>query len=120
MRNGPMKHCWMWMLVCVLGITATVASTRNAATLAAQTPPASAFDWPQWQGPDRSGVSRETGLLPQWPASGPPLAWSISGLGSGYGSLAMRGDRIFVQSLTSAGSGVTSLNRADGTVVWTR
>src|SRR5712692_6986470 len=54
-------------------------------------------DWPQWQGPDRTGISTETGLLKTWPASGPPVVWSISNLGEGYGSLAIAGDRIFVQ-----------------------
>src|SRR5436190_17862801 len=78
------------------------------------------IDWPQWQGPDRTGLSKETGLLQQWPPSGPPLMWSVSGLGAGYGSLAIKGDRIFVQALSSGGSTVFSLNRADGKVVWTR
>ncbi|HWQ93229.1 MAG TPA: serine/threonine protein kinase, partial [Clostridia bacterium] len=36
---------------------------------------ADAADWPQWRGPDRDGVSKETGLLQQWPAGGPTLAW---------------------------------------------
>ena len=30
-----------------------------------------AADWPQWQGPDRTRISKETGLLKEWPASGP-------------------------------------------------
>ena len=28
---------------------------------------ATADDWPQWQGPDRNAVSKETGLLQEWP-----------------------------------------------------
>jgi hypothetical protein len=56
-------------------------------------------DWPQWRGPDRSGVSAETGLLQQWPQNGPPQVWTVQSLGAGYGSLAVAGDRIFVQSL---------------------
>jgi len=95
-------------IVCVFGIT----------VVATAQPPA--FDWPQWQGPDRTGVSKETGLLQQWPASGPPVAWSISGLGAGYGSIAVKGDRIFVQGLKAGGSAVSSLNRADGRAVWTK
>jgi outer membrane protein assembly factor BamB len=95
-------------LVCVLGIT----------VVATAQPPA--FDWPQWHGPDRTGLSKETGLLQHWPASGPPVAWSVSGLGAGYGSLAVKGDRIFVQALHAAErtSTVSSLNRADGKLVW--
>jgi outer membrane protein assembly factor BamB len=114
-----MKHRGVLTLVCACGITAIVAA-GGAERAAPQAPPAaSAFDWPQWQGPDRTGVSKETGLLQEWPAAGPPLAWSISGLGAGYGSLAIKGDRIYVQALNGSGSAVSSLNRADGKVVWT-
>ena len=42
-------------------------------------------DWPQWRGPDRNGLSKETGLLKSWPAGGPPKLWSIAELGEGYG-----------------------------------
>ena len=51
-------------------------------------------DWPQWRGPDRNGVSAETGLLKQWPPAGPPLSWSVSSLGKGYGSMAVQGGYI--------------------------
>jgi outer membrane protein assembly factor BamB len=86
-----------------------------------QSPPAtSANDWPQWRGADRSGLSKESGLLKQWPASGPSRVWLISNLGSGYGSISVAGDRIFVQSLVGNQSTVASLNRADGRLVWSR
>ena len=32
-----------------------------------------AADWPQWQGPERNAISKETGLLKEWPKDGPPL-----------------------------------------------
>ena len=54
-----------------------------------------AADWPQWRGPERTGLSAETGLLQEWPAGGPPLAWKLSGLGEGYSSVAVVGDRVF-------------------------
>ena len=77
-------------------------------------------DWPQWRGPQRSGISNETGLMKQWPTSGPPLVWSTSNLGSGYGSISVAGDRVFVQGLKGRESSVSSLNRADGKLVWSR
>jgi len=81
-------------------------------------------DWPQWQGPDRTNVSRETGLLPQWPAAGPKRVWSISSIGAGYGSVAIKDDRIFVQGAALAGgrqqSGLYVLNRADGKGLWSK
>ncbi len=84
-----------------------------------QSAPDHPFDWPQWRGPDRSGVSRETGLLAAWPASGPKAVWTISSLGEGYGCLAIRGDRIYVQGVQSGSSSVFCLNRRDGKTVWT-
>ena len=79
-----------------------------------------AGDWPQWQGPDRTGISRETGLLREWPSSGPAVLWSATDLGSGYGSVAIKGDRIFVQGMKGSTSIVSALSRADGKPVWSK
>ena len=78
------------------------------------------MDWPQWRGPDRTGISRETGLLKQWPPSGPPLVWSSSNLGAGFGSIAVAGDHVFVQGLRGRDSVLSVLNRADGKGVWSK
>jgi outer membrane protein assembly factor BamB len=77
-------------------------------------------DWPQWRGPDRNGISTETGLAQQWPAGGPPAVWTAQGLGAGYGTAAIKGSRIFIQGLRGRQSMVHSLNRADGTYVWSK
>src|SRR5262245_31694692 len=61
--------------------------------------PARWLDWPQFRGPARDGISQETGLLQSWPGRGPSTVWAVAGLGGGYGSLAVRGDAIFVQGL---------------------
>jgi outer membrane protein assembly factor BamB len=89
-----------------------------AAALSAQT--STSTDWPQWRGPERTGISKESGLLKQWPASGPSRLWSISSLGAGYGSVAISGGRIFVQSLMGRQSTVASLDSADGKIVWSK
>lgn len=75
-------------------------------------------EWPQWRGPLRNGLSTETGLLKQWPANGPAVAWSITNLGEGYGSLAIKADRIYVQGTKGSESAVFCLNRADGKAIW--
>jgi outer membrane protein assembly factor BamB len=82
-----------------------------------------AADWPQWQGPDRTGISKETGLLQQWPANGPAVVWTAGNLGNGYGSMAVAGDRIFLQGMQkdrATFSTVMALNRADGKQVWSK
>jgi outer membrane protein assembly factor BamB len=79
-----------------------------------------AADWPQWQGLDRDRVSKETGLLKEWPAGGPKVVWTATGLGSGYGSMAIAGTRVFVQGMRGTSSMVIALNRADGKEVWSK
>ena len=55
-----------------------------------------AADWPQWRGPDRNGISKETGLLKEWPAEGPKLLWQATGIGGGYSTPVVVGDRLFL------------------------
>jgi len=57
--------------------------------------PAAAFDWPQFRGPDRTGVSAEKGLLQQWPKDGPKLLWTIKTAGLGFSSPSIVGDRLY-------------------------
>ena len=85
---------------------------------ASTSPSAASADWPQWRGPDRNGIAKETGLLKAWPAAGPTVVWSIANIGEGYGSISIKGDRIFVQGVKDKQSSVFSLNRADGKIVW--
>jgi outer membrane protein assembly factor BamB len=55
-----------------------------------------AGDWPQWRGPQRNGVSQETGLLKEWPADGPKLLWKVADIGSGYSTPAVVEDRLYL------------------------
>ena len=66
--------------------------------LALGTLPAWGADWPQWRGPERTGISKETGLLKEWPAAGPRLAWQARDLGAGYSTPAVSGGRLFLIS----------------------
>jgi outer membrane protein assembly factor BamB len=91
----------------------------SASLVQTQAPPVST-DWPQWRGPDRSGISPETGLLRAWPKGGPAVVWTASDLGAGYGAVAVAGDRVYVQGMRNRQSLVTALNRADGRVLWSR
>jgi outer membrane protein assembly factor BamB len=55
-----------------------------------------ADDWPQFRGPDRDGVSKETGLLKKWPQGGPKLAWTWKEAGTGFSAPAIVGDRLYL------------------------
>ena len=78
-----------------------------------------AADWPQWRGPQRTGISAETGLLREWPAAGPKLLWRIDNAGGGYSTPAVVGDRLYlVANEGLPNEFVRALNVADGKVVW--
>jgi outer membrane protein assembly factor BamB len=57
---------------------------------------AAADDWPQWRGPNRDGKSAETGLLKRWPEDGPPLLWTATTAGEGFGAPSVAGGRVYV------------------------
>src|SRR4051794_23752052 len=72
-----------------LAVTVLVAAASLARPSSADVPPAPAKDGPQFHGPARDNLSREKGLLQEWPKDGPPLAWTIKGIGNGYSSVAV-------------------------------
>jgi outer membrane protein assembly factor BamB len=103
-------------LACAAALAAIIVAFTSLA--AEQAPPAG--DWPQWRGPSRTGVSTEAGLAQQWPAGGPPVVWTAPGLGAGFGAVAVKGTRVFVQGLRGNQTMVHSLNRADGKYLWSK
>jgi outer membrane protein assembly factor BamB len=76
------------------------------------------LDWHQWRGPQRDGLSPDRGLLKQWPGGGPPLAWKATGMGRGYSSVSVLGDRLFTMGEAGGKSNLLALNPADGKVLW--
>lgn len=77
-----------------------------------------AADWPQWRGPNRDGISSETGLLASWPSGGPPAVWQANGLGEGYSSLAIAGGRIFTQGQRGRQEFVLAYDVKTGKKIW--
>jgi outer membrane protein assembly factor BamB len=78
-----------------------------------------AADWPQWRGPNRDGLSQETGLLKEWPAGGPKLVWQLTDIGSGYSTPAVVGERLYVISNRGLeDESVLALSTSDGKEVW--
>lgn len=93
-----------------LALTLTLVLTAATAAFAA--------DWPQWRGPNRDGVSKETGLLKQWPADGPKLDWKAESLGGGYGTVSVVKGRIYGMGYRNPDEAVWCLNAADGKLIW--
>ncbi len=95
----------------------TIALALTVATFA-QDALSGEFDWPQWQGPDRTAHSKETGLLKEWPKDGPPLAWKIKGLGGGDSAPSAAAGRVYGMSHRGADEMVWALSEKDGKEIW--
>src|SRR5262249_38910816 len=66
-----------------------------AGSLLADAPTKGTHDWPQWRGPDRTGISKETHLLKTWPKDGPKVLWKYEDAGASYSGPAIVGDRLY-------------------------
>jgi outer membrane protein assembly factor BamB len=91
-------------------------------------------DWPQWLGPERDGVWRETGIVEKFPAEGVKVRWRVP-IGGGYSGPAVAKGRVYVmdRKLAEGSSNpgnafsrgeipgserVLCLNEADGKMLW--
>jgi outer membrane protein assembly factor BamB len=72
------------------------------------------FDWPQWRGPDRSDVSKESGLLKTWPASGPKRVWLYENAGNGYSGPAVSKGNLFTLGTRDGNEILLVLDAATG------
>jgi outer membrane protein assembly factor BamB len=88
------------------------------AALLALTLPILASDWPQWRGPDRNDVSKETGLLRSWPKEGPKVLWRYEDAGIGYSGPAIVGDRLYSLGARDKKEYVFALDVNSGKEIW--
>src|SRR5271170_2737587 len=91
-------------------------------------------DWPQWLGPQRDGVWRETGVLDKFPKGGPKVRWRVA-VGGGYAGPAVANGKVFVadrvlakgesdpadpfaRSTANGVERISCLNEATGELLW--
>jgi outer membrane protein assembly factor BamB len=100
--------------ITTLSLCFSLASLTTPAILGAST-----SDWPQWRGPERNGISQESGLLEEWPKEGPRLLWQVNGLGDGYSTPSVAGTRIYLMSNRDMENElVQALSTEDGKLIW--
>lgn len=98
MRNGLRGGVWIASMLCTVI-------------------PARAGDWPQFLGPQRNGISDETGLIDTFPASGPKVVWSVEG-GVGMSGIAVVNGTAFTLVQRDGSQIVVALNAATGDTRW--
>jgi outer membrane protein assembly factor BamB len=92
-----------------------LAGVAGAATLAATD--AGKADWPQYRGPQRTGLSQETGLLKSWPQTGPKALWRVP-LGDGYSGISLSGGRAFTMYSKGGEEFAGAFDAATGKEIW--
>ncbi len=75
-------------------------------------------DCPRFRGPAGDGIFPETGLLKQWPESGPKLVWSAQGLGKGYSSATVANGTVYVTGMDDQKQGYLFAFNLDGSPKW--
>src|ERR1700722_4637871 len=115
-----------WNLVRATALFLGISLTTSAAR---------ADDWPQWLGPKRDGVWRETGIVAKFPQGGPKVRWRTP-IGEGYSGPAVANGKVFItdrlrpkgvenpksafdkDTKVPGSERVLCLNEADGKVLW--
>lgn len=99
-----------------------LASTRRPVWLAvllasSLTVPMRASDWPQWRGPNRDGISAESGWSVSWPKEGLKRDWKAE-VGTGYSTVSVSKGRVFTTGNTADKDTVYCLEAETGKEVW--
>jgi outer membrane protein assembly factor BamB len=105
MSRVVFRVSWLFLLGCPLAL---FAGDNNS----------SEPDWPRFRGPNGDGISSAKGLLQEWPTDGPPLLWKSDGIGNGFSSVSLAGNRIFTMGDELGSSWVFALDRQSGKKIW--
>ena len=76
-----------------------------------------ADDWPQWRGPDRQNLSRES-LLSEWPERGPRRVWLFRDCGVGYSGPSISGDQLFIMGARNNVEQLICVDVTTGRELW--
>ena len=112
MRRHTLTRTMGW----VFGLAAVVWAATSWAT-AALGAEAAAGDWPAWRGPDRTGISAETGWRTDWAANPPKTLWTAK-VGEGFSAVSVSKGRLYTMGNSSDTDTVWCLDAATGEVVW--
>lgn len=81
---------------------------------------ASAQDWPQFRGADRTGISSSKDLLAQWPEDGPKVLWKATGAGDGFSSMSFSAGLMYTMGNREDGEYVIAYDVTTGEEAWSQ
>ena len=88
-----------------------------SAVLSAEAADHSTAEWAQWRGPNRDGISSETGFLKNWSPEGPKVLWHIP-LGAGYSGISIAQGKVYTMCAEGSDEYVICLDASNGKEVW--
>ena len=77
----------------------------------------STAEWAQWRGPNRDGISSETGFLKNWSQEGPKVLWHIP-FGDGYSGISIAQGKVYTMSAEDDDEFVVCLDASNGEEIW--
>src|SRR6187549_3275374 len=78
-----------------------------------------AEEWPHWLGPNRNGISTETGLAASWPEGGPKQLWTHT-VGIGYSSPVALDGKVYFFAQEDRKDTLRAFDADSGKVLWTQ
>ena len=87
------------------------------ATTVAEPITSTSQEWHQWRGPNRDGISHETGLLTNWSEAGPREVWRIS-LGDGFSGISISNGRAYTMYAKGEDEIVVCFDAKTGEEIW--
>ena len=103
-KTSLLLTCVVWMAISSFGMAQTKPESR---------------DWPQFLGPQRNGISTETGLIDSWPDNGPIELWRVPG-GVGMSGLAISRGLLLTLVQNDGEQRLVSFNALTGEKGWER
>ncbi len=111
------RHNRFFRWIGLFAVTALVGMWCFSGILTAEIDDSSNAEWPQWRGPNRDGISHETGFLKNWPAGGPKVIWRVP-LGEGFSGISISQGRAYTMYAQGGDEFVVCLDAATGQQMW--
>src|SRR4051812_12453452 len=102
-----------WSIFTLAALSALLCAVSSPAGFQPTSP-----SWPQFRGPNRDDISPDKGLLQAWPKDGPALLWKHNGVGGGYSSVTMTGNKVFTLGNRGSDTYAYALDRNSGNQLW--
>jgi len=101
-----MKLKCMFLCYCLTLITTSCSSSLDQSS-----------GWSKFRGPDGNGISKETGLLKEWPENGPKEIWRKP-IGTGFSGMNCSENKLYTMDSNNSAEFLLCLNPENGEEIW--